>query len=199
MESQLFTPLLNGYHRCLSDIKLIEVDALGIECKKTEMSRKEEREQAALDRTTFWKDGCITVQMLWKGEFSASYSWINPCLTAGKQTEVWYCHATCGHRETFGKTAIFTSIVYGYRGFPQILLTWWPIVNSLALWSWTKWWSNFKLVRSRTCCQLIDSELPLLEDSGVCLLPKTTCWSRRSLWSNSSSACCNFKEKSNWL
>jgi hypothetical protein len=46
------------------------VDALGIEPKKTEMSRKEEREQAALDRTTFWKEGRITVQMLWKGEFA---------------------------------------------------------------------------------------------------------------------------------
>jgi hypothetical protein len=51
--------------RCLND-----VDALGIEPKKTEMSLKEEREQAALDRTTFWKDGRITVQMLWKGEFA---------------------------------------------------------------------------------------------------------------------------------
>jgi hypothetical protein len=50
--------------------RLNDVDALGIEPKKTEMSRKEEREQAALDRTTFWKDGRITVQMLWKGEFA---------------------------------------------------------------------------------------------------------------------------------
>jgi hypothetical protein len=50
--------------------RLNDVDALGIKPKKTEMSRKEEREQAALDRTTFWKDGCITVQMLWKGEFA---------------------------------------------------------------------------------------------------------------------------------
>ncbi len=50
--------------------RLNDVDALGIEPKKTEMSRKEEREQAALDRTTFWKDGRITVQMLCKGEFA---------------------------------------------------------------------------------------------------------------------------------
>ncbi len=34
------------------------------------MSRKEEGVQAALDRTTFWKDSRITVQMLWKGEFA---------------------------------------------------------------------------------------------------------------------------------
>jgi hypothetical protein len=33
------------------------------------MSRKEEQEQAVLDRTTFWKDGNITVHMLWKGVF----------------------------------------------------------------------------------------------------------------------------------
>jgi hypothetical protein len=37
-----------------------------------EMSRKQEQEQAALDRTTFWKDRHITVQMLGKGEFSAT-------------------------------------------------------------------------------------------------------------------------------
>ncbi len=51
--------------RCLNP-----VDALGIEPKKTEMSQKEEQKQAALDRTTFWKDGRITVQMLWKEEFA---------------------------------------------------------------------------------------------------------------------------------
>jgi hypothetical protein len=44
--------------------RLNDVDALGIEPKKTEMSRKEVREQAALDKSTFWKDGRITVQML---------------------------------------------------------------------------------------------------------------------------------------
>jgi hypothetical protein len=49
--------------------RLNDVDALGIEPKKMEMSRKEEREQAALDRTMFWKDGKITIQMSWKGEF----------------------------------------------------------------------------------------------------------------------------------
>jgi hypothetical protein len=49
--------------------RLNDVDALGIEPKKTEMSRKEVREQAALDKSTFWKDGRITVQMLWKGRF----------------------------------------------------------------------------------------------------------------------------------
>ncbi len=50
--------------------RLNDVNALGIEPKKMEMSRKEEREQAALDRTTFWRDGRITVQMMWKGEFA---------------------------------------------------------------------------------------------------------------------------------
>jgi hypothetical protein len=50
--------------------RLNNIDALGIKPKKTEMSRKEERKQAALDRTMFWKDGRITVQMLWKGEFA---------------------------------------------------------------------------------------------------------------------------------
>jgi hypothetical protein len=49
--------------------RLNDVDALGIEPKKTAMSRKEEREQAALDKSTFWENGRITVQMLWKGEF----------------------------------------------------------------------------------------------------------------------------------
>jgi hypothetical protein len=34
------------------------------------MRRKEVREQAALDKSTFWKDGRITVQMLWKGKFA---------------------------------------------------------------------------------------------------------------------------------
>jgi hypothetical protein len=50
--------------------RLNNIDALGIKPKKTEVSQKEEREQAALNRTTFWKDGRITVQMLWKGEFA---------------------------------------------------------------------------------------------------------------------------------
>ncbi len=36
--------------------------ALGIKIKKTEMSRKEEREQAAVYKTTFWKNGRITVK-----------------------------------------------------------------------------------------------------------------------------------------
>ncbi len=45
-------------------------DALGIEPKRMEMSQKEEHEQAALNRTTFWKDGHITVQMLCKGDFA---------------------------------------------------------------------------------------------------------------------------------
>ncbi len=42
--------------------------------------------------------------------FSASYSWVNPCFTAGKRIVVWNCHTTCGHQ----RTTIFTSIlVYG--------------------------------------------------------------------------------------
>jgi hypothetical protein len=45
----------------LSDIKLVQVNASGIEPKKTKMSRKEELEQAVLDRTTVWKDGHIIV------------------------------------------------------------------------------------------------------------------------------------------
>jgi hypothetical protein len=45
------------------------------------MSRKEEREQAALDRTTFWKDGRITVQMLWKGEFA----YVPPSMVAARK------------------------------------------------------------------------------------------------------------------
>ncbi len=49
---------------------LNNVDTLGIEPEKTEMSRKEVREQWALNKSTFWKDGCITVQMLWKGKFA---------------------------------------------------------------------------------------------------------------------------------
>jgi hypothetical protein len=73
------------------------------------MSRKEEREQAALDRKIFWKDRQVSIQILLKGEFSTSYSWINPRFTAGKQIKDGYYHTTCGH----GKTTIFTSIVYG--------------------------------------------------------------------------------------
>jgi hypothetical protein len=49
--------------------RLNDVDALGIEPKKTEMSSKEVREQGALDKSTFWKNGRITVQKLWKGKF----------------------------------------------------------------------------------------------------------------------------------
>ncbi len=40
--------------------------------------------------------------------FSASFSWINSCFTAGKRMWVWSCHATCGRCWT----TIFTSIVY---------------------------------------------------------------------------------------
>jgi hypothetical protein len=50
---------------------LNNVNALGIEPKKTEMSRKEVRKQAALNKSTFWKDGCITLQMLWCGKASS--------------------------------------------------------------------------------------------------------------------------------
>jgi hypothetical protein len=50
--------------------RLNEVDALGIKPRKTEMSRKEVSEQADLNKSTFWKDGRITVQMLWKGKFA---------------------------------------------------------------------------------------------------------------------------------
>jgi hypothetical protein len=50
--------------------RLNDVDALGIEPKKTALSRKKEREQAALDKSTFWENGRITVRMLWKGEFA---------------------------------------------------------------------------------------------------------------------------------
>ncbi len=40
--------------------------------------------------------------------FSASYSRINPCFTAGKRMGVWNCQATSGHQ----KTTIFTPIAY---------------------------------------------------------------------------------------
>ncbi len=50
--------------------RFTDVDALGIKPKKTAMSRQEEREQAALNKLTFWENGHITVQMLWKGELA---------------------------------------------------------------------------------------------------------------------------------
>jgi hypothetical protein len=43
--------------------------------------------------------------------FSASYSKINPCFTAGKRIGVWNCHATGGQR----KTIIFASSAYGFK------------------------------------------------------------------------------------
>jgi hypothetical protein len=50
--------------------RLNAVDAMSIEPKKTEMCRKEVHKQAGLNKSTFWKDGRITVQMLWKGKFA---------------------------------------------------------------------------------------------------------------------------------
>ncbi len=39
------------------------------------------------------------VELIQISVFSASYSRINPCFTAGKQIRVWNCHATRGHRK----------------------------------------------------------------------------------------------------
>jgi hypothetical protein len=52
--------------------------------------------------TSWWKryqKWLSDVELIQISVFSTSYSWINPCLTAGKRTGVWNCHATCGHRK----------------------------------------------------------------------------------------------------
>jgi hypothetical protein len=48
------------------------------------------------------------IELIQISVFSASYSRINPCFTAGKRIGVWNCHATSRHR----KTSIFSSIVF---------------------------------------------------------------------------------------
>ncbi len=48
------------------------------------------------------------IELIQVSAFSASYSSINSCFTAGKRIGVWKCHATFGR----WKTTIFPSIVY---------------------------------------------------------------------------------------
>ncbi len=86
--------------------RLNDVDALGIEPKKTVMSRKEEREQAALDKWMFWENGRITVQMLCKGEFA----YVPPSKAAARR-RLKLLHkklsaATPSVREEYAKTTI---------------------------------------------------------------------------------------------
>jgi hypothetical protein len=50
--------------------RLNDVAPLGIKPEMTEMSCKEVHKQAALNKSTFWKYGRITVQRLWKGKFA---------------------------------------------------------------------------------------------------------------------------------
>ena len=51
--------------------RLNDVNAMGIEPKRTQLSRPEDRKQAVLDKSTTWVDGRVIVGMLWRGEFSA--------------------------------------------------------------------------------------------------------------------------------
>ncbi len=81
--------------------------------------------------------------------FSASYSRINPCLTAGKQIRVLKCHATCRH----WSITIFTTIVYGYTDC-QILM-WIKIVKitqaNIVSKNWVRETQTRVYVRNKSC------------------------------------------------
>ncbi len=89
------------------------------------------------------------IKFIDKSAFSASYSKINPCSTAGKRIGVWTFHATCERQ----KITIFTDIVYGYTGRP-FSDTHFAVSPETASWTYALpcWSCSLRRSRRRTRC-----------------------------------------------
>lgn len=63
-EQQLTTALLDQFKR------FNDMEAIGVESRKTKAPRAQQEEQAELDKGTIWENGRITTKMLWHGEYT---------------------------------------------------------------------------------------------------------------------------------